>query len=756
MRKALLALFLLASITLLQSCFNFNSMRRSRVLYDPYSPFQYGFVNDDMIEEGEKLKKQYPDEDFLYNRVATTYTFDVDMSLLKAETKEDTKKNKSTSKSSSKKKKSKKKKKKESNVITVTEKNLDKVIGDLLEDVDESSWTKSGVTVIEKNQLDITALDDGLKFNHAIFYTGTESVSGVTATYADDETSKFIVPTLTKNYEDNGIFHSDVKVALMSLPTYVVGNSLQLNYSRYYNDYRYLTSIYFPEDHLVKEKVISIELPEGLDIEIVEMNFDGYEITRTEGAPPKPEKKKTSKSKKSKRTKKERPSRKSRKDKTKTPTKRIINYTIKETPAMRNEPYNYGYSHTVPHLLVMCKSYTDGKDTVQLMNNTGDLYKWYSKLANRMDNDNEKVKIIAQDLTKNFTTDEGKISAIFYWVQDNIRYLAFEDGIAAFKPDECQNVYEKRYGDCKGMANLTKEMLKSIGYDARLTWIGTDRIAYDGTTPTLSSANHMICMVYTDSVSKKRYFLDPTEKYVSFGDYAQRIQGRKVVVENGASYIVDSIPVYNYDHNKTERIENYSIEGKLLKGTVKRVYNGESKTLILRSYNSVKTDNRERALRSFLTNQNDYNLEADGMQHSDFTDRTQPFEISYNLSVKNHVLTKDNKQYINLEWDREWANYTIDTARYSHYTFQHKKHQIKTATLAIPAGYTISHLPQPIEVVNEYFVFRAAYKQQGNSIVYTKEIIMPKGHLHRKQIKEWNKAVLQLTDFYDSYIVLTK
>ena len=124
-----------------------------------------------------------------------------------------------------------------------------------MSDVDESSWTKSGVTVIEKNNLDITALDDGLKFNHAIFYTGTESVSGVTATYADDVTSKFIVPTLTKNYEDNGIFHGDVKVALMSLPTYVVGNSLQLNYSRYYNDYRYLTSIYFPEDHLVKEKV---------------------------------------------------------------------------------------------------------------------------------------------------------------------------------------------------------------------------------------------------------------------------------------------------------------------------------------------------------------------------------------------------------------------------------------------------------------------------------------------------------------------
>lgn len=760
MRKALLAAIIFSSLVVFQSCFLLKN-RKNRAIYDPFTPFMYGFVTDDMIEEGEKLRAQYPDEDFMYNRITQTYTFDVDIDLLKSEAKEKSKKNTKKSSGSSSKKKSKdkkkKKKKKEPSVIVVTESNLSKVVDDLLEDIETPTWPKSGVTVVEKNQVDITALDDNMRYQHAIFFNGAEGISGVTATYAGEDNTQFIVPTVVRNYEDNGIFHGDVKVALMALPTYVVGNSVQLNYSRYFNDYRYLTSVYLPEDHRVKEKVVTFELPEGLDIEIIEMNFDGYEITRTEGAPPKPEKKKkSSRSKKSKKTKKEPTTRKKRKDKTKTKTTKTINYIIKNTAPMGNEPASYGHSHTVPHLLVMCKSYTNGKDTIPLMGNTGDLYSWYSQLAGKMENDNSKLKEIAQDIVKDIESDEERIAAIFYWVQDNIRYLAFEDGIAAFKPDECQNVYNKRFGDCKGMANLTKEMLKTLGYDARLTWIGTERIAYDGTTPSLSSANHMICMVYTDSVNKKRYFLDPTEKYVSFGDYAQRIQGRKVVVENGDSYIVDSIPVYNYDHNKIVRTENYTIDGKLLKGDVKRVYNGESKTLVLRSYNSVGTEKRERALRSFLTNRDDYNLEAANMQHTDFGMRSQPFEISYNLTVKNHVLSNGNKLYVNLEWDRDWANYTLDTARYTHYTYQHKKHLVKTSTLAVPAGYSVSSLPQPVEVVNEYFIFRAAYKQQGNSIVYTKEIIMPKGHLHRKQVKAWNQAVLQLTNFYDSYIVLTK
>lgn len=79
-----------------------------------------------------------------------------------------------------------------------------------------------------------------------------------------------------------------------------------------------------------------------------------------------------------------------------------------------------------------------------------------------------------------------KIEAVFYWVQDNIRYIAFENGIMGFKPEAASKVYQNRYGDCKGMANLLKEMLKICGYDARLTWIGTNDIPYDYKTASLA------------------------------------------------------------------------------------------------------------------------------------------------------------------------------------------------------------------------------------------------------------------------------
>jgi len=731
MKKTPIAVTLAALITLLYSCI-------TPTLYNPYGPTWHNFATEEMISNGEKLREKYPDADFLYNKQAITYTFKVDEELLKEEDseffyEENTYRSRNAPTDY--------RGYYQSDVAYVdNESDLLRTINSTIKNINISKWRKNGISIIEKNELQVVTLDDGLRFDHTIFYTNTESVSGIKGKYANDARTSFIVPTYTKNYESNGIFHDDVKLAYSSTPMYVVGNTLDIEYKKKYNDYRYLTSIYFPEDYLVKEKTISIEIPEGLDIELVEMNFEGYDITRTENV--------SSTKVKEKRRKK--------KNVSKSKTTKTITYTIKNLPAMKGEYANYGSSHTVPHLLVICKTYTTKKDTINLMgSNTAALYKWYSTLANRMENEPSKIVTIAKDIVKGKTTDEEKISAVFYWVQDNIRYLAFEDGIAAFKPDECQNVYDKRYGDCKGMANLTKEMLKSLGYDARLTWIGTSRIAYAGTTPTLSSANHMICAVYLDSTKTNPYFLDATESYVSFGDYADRIQGRTVIIEDGENYIVDTIPVYPYSHNKIEKIENYTIEGKLLKGEVKNTYNGESKTTILSSYNSVKTHNRERAIRLFL-NQSDFNLSVANIKHSDFSERNKPFEINYTLGVKNRILTDGDKLYINLDWEREWTNYTIDTARYSHFSFRHKKHIASKISIALPQGYKVENLPQPVSIETTDFIFRLSYKQQGNKVVYTKEIIMPKGYLHRSNIKEWNSAIIQVSNFYDKYIILTK
>ncbi|HYG15091.1 MAG TPA: transglutaminase domain-containing protein [Bacteroidia bacterium] len=743
-RTSVIALFWFSLLTITSCTFTIRNVR----YWNPNFPLETNFVTQSMISKGEELQKKFPNEDYVYERVSVNYSFSVDEKLLKAQDQQ--------GKISNKKEKKKKKKKIQEEEDEEMMESADE-IKETAEDktMIESDWPESPVTVKEKNEISVIALKDKLNYYDGIDYSDNQSVSVISGTYGHKENSIFFVSTYNKNMEIDGIFHSDAKIALMNVPMYVKGNSLQLNYTRTYHDYRYVSSVYLVESAPCTEKVVSFEIPEGLDIEILEMNFEGYDITRTEGEVPQSEpedKERSNKKSKSKSKTKKKKSRKKLKELSK--NSKRINYVIKNTPGYGYENSSYGPSHSLPHLLVLTKGYSNGKDTTALMSNSDDLYKWYSTLVNKMDNETDKIKEAAKNITVDKTTDEEKISAIFYWVQDNIRYLAFEDGIAAFKPDECQNVYEKRYGDCKGMANLTKEMLKSLGYDARLVWIGTSRIAYPGDMPSLSVANHMICAVYLDN---KVYFLDATENYVSFGDYADRIQGRKVVIENGDSaYIVETIPSFTADHNKIESTEDYSLTNGLLTGTVKEIYNGESKTLILRSYNDVKLDKRERALRGFLTNGDNMSLTVSDVKHSDFNERNKPFEITYKMNAKGRALADGTQTLVNLEWERDWANAYMDTARLTHYSFYYKQHLVNKINFTVPQGMSVVRLPQEVTIINEYFVFKLNFSQQGNTITYNKEIVFPKGYLHRSQLKAWNDAITKVTNFYDSYIILKK
>src|SRR6201999_2976434 len=123
---------------------------------------------------------------------------------------------------------------------------------------------------------------------------------------------------------------------------------------------------------------------------------------------------------------------------------------------------------------------------------------------------------------------------------------------------KAQNVLNKKYGDCKGMANLTRSLLVALGFDARLCWIGTDHIAYDYSTPSLAVDNHMICAL---NYKGRFYFLDATESYIGFGQYAQRIQGRQVLIEDGDNFLLQRIPVVDGAQNEVLYKHDLHIDG---------------------------------------------------------------------------------------------------------------------------------------------------------------------------------------------------
>lgn len=551
-------------------------------------------------------------------------------------------------------------------------------------------------------------------------YDGQSRIDGVKI-YVNGNRDRSIQPK-DEFYSSGDIFYSDQRVYYFSLYFLKKGTSDEVDLEKTTLDPRYFTTIYFPEEQRVRQKTVEIVVPKWMHIEIKDMNFAGYSIRKTQQFDDRKQ-------------------------------ADIYTYTITNLPAFKNEENSPGPSYIYPHLLILSK-YADLKaGKLQYFNELKDQYAWYHSLVMQTKNDPAVMKARAAEITKGITGDLDKVKAIYQWVQENVRYIAFENGLAGFRPEKAQDVLNKKYGDCKGMANLTKNLLTALGFDARLCWIGTDHIAYDYSTPSLAVDNHMICAL---NYKGKFYFLDATESYIGFGQYAQRIQGRQVLIENGDSYLLQRIPVSGYEQNEVRHQYDLRIEGTALTGQVSHLWKGENKENILLRANAIRKNKLEEAILGFLSGDNP-NYVMTSVKQDGLENRNADLSFQYNLVYNKAATIFDNDIYIDPNFRKEFGNAAIDTVtRRMDYLFDCKGDWITEANLAVPSGYKVQDIPTGLDIQRKGYSFSVSCKLEGNVLKYRKAIVIKDVHLPRSGFGQWNMDIDQLKKTYLQQITLTR
>lgn len=523
--------------------------------------------------------------------------------------------------------------------------------------------------------------------------------------------------------ESNGIFYSDAKVCYFTIPFSKKGETCEVKIQQTYLNPRYFTTIYFPEKEFVSEKEVEIVIPKWMKVELKEMNFAGHTIQKTSAFD-------------SKRN------------------ADVYVYKIKNIPGMKSERNAPGPTYIYPHIMVLNKeaNIASGKQTY--FATLDDQYAWYRGLVKEVKVDDAVMKETAQRLTKNCKTDIEKIKTIFEWVQSNVRYIAFEDGLAGFKPAAPQEVLSKKYGDCKGKAILTKELLKALEFDARLAWIGTNHIAYDYSTPSLAVDNHMICALFFD---KHLYYLDATEEYIGFDEYAQRIQGRQVLIEDGEKYLLERVPERMPEQNTEVEKSFFQINNGNLAGKVEISYKGEEKEAFLTAVYGTKKDKLNDALTEYLRQGNSqYSILE--LKHSEMNAGNEFVSLSYNTETKVGIQQYDKEYYIDLDFRKEFLNSRIDTAkRKLDFVFPYKCHVIHETELTIPSTIKVESLPEGLNIARDGYRFTISYSQKSGKVIYRKEIVINNILLPRSRFSEWNRDIDALKKAYlDQISLITK
>jgi hypothetical protein len=525
---------------------------------------------------------------------------------------------------------------------------------------------------------------------------------------------------IDRSASSSEIFSDDSRVKFFNIGFTGYADVTRVESEKKYTDSKYLTTAYFHTWFPAKEKTIKVEIPDWLQLDIREFNFEGNKIT---------------------------------KQKTQEKGKTIITYKMQNIPALKNESRSLGMAYQWPHLVFVVKSFNyDGKDE-KGFGSVADLYNWYNYLYKKCVNKPDELKAKVTELIKGKSTEIDKTKAIFYWVQDNIRYIAFEDGLAGFIPATAQDVFKTKYGDCKGMANLITEMLKIAGLESYMTWIGTRHIPYDYTLPSLAVDNHCISTVV---IGGKEYFLDGTEKYVPFGDYAWRIQGKEVLIGKGDKYDVKKVPLMDIDKSKVLTQTTFQLKDNVLKGHVKATLTGEQRTSFHQYYHDLPNDDKKKLIQRFLEFGNK-NLTVSNVKTSDLNNREIPVVVEGDIDLSNYVITEDKEIYVGIDFFPEDVRGIIpDKDRQQDYELHSAYVSQDETELILPAGYKVVSFPVAIEEKNPDYDVNGSYVVKDNKVIFKKTLALKSGVIKKADFENWKKFTNKLKDFNSNLILIKK
>lgn len=550
--------------------------------------------------------------------------------------------------------------------------------------------------------------EEAWEYPHTIVFDSRSQITKLSVGRKRFKPSKLDV----SDYTNGELVHSDVELGKVAVRFNRKHKERRVSYTVELTDLRYLPPLFMVEPNAVFSSALTVEIPHWLELEVIpyQMKDDlKYHISDT------------------------------RNDRN-TRIYSINSYSFEPAFRLADSP---GPSHIYPNLLLVPREFTSRKLQRQTMfNSVQDLYSWYRKLVQEVDNQWFKVDDELSYILNLNTNDDTKLSQIYHWVQENIRYLAFEDGMAGYRPQSPSKVYSNGYSDCKGTAMLLRHLLIRAGYDARLCWMSTAHLAYSYDQPSLAADNHMICAVITpdDTV-----FLDATDKYANYGALHPQVADRPVLMEDGSNYIRTRTPGYKRmeDEMRLSSDTRITMDGSI-RGSTRLEAKGLGKEVLMSSV--LPSRIKWSGLKSTLTDDVNFKIlpEDDYWRLWSADDETIQMEFQFETTLKAGLFNGDlllPMSYLGLytpppiDHDRSYA-----VVLPQHHNYLHQ------LSLDIPEGYIVGELPEPLVIDQGPLQAEITYQIEPAGIKVDYQLHFPEAVIPQDQFQAWSAAHRQLMD----------
>jgi len=432
--------------------------------------------------------------------------------------------------------------------------------------------------------------------------------------------------------------------------------------------------------------------------------------------------------------------------------KHIYTFSAQNLKYIEREPLSPFYRDIFPRVLISpndfcfdsyCGSMSD-------WNNYG---KWISELLKNQDVLSPDFISKIKDLTKDAKNNREKVEILYTYLQNNWRYVSIQLGIGGWRPISASSVSKSNYGDCKGLSNLMKAMLKAVDIPSNYCTIYSGEKKYfTKDFPNLNEFNHAILMVPFENDS---IWLECTSQILPFGYVHGRIAGHDVVVMTNDGGKMCRLPVYPDSLNRKESTLVIDLAGD---GSIKGEAVFVEKLHGYSYYVQDMTSKDRKDVLSYLNGNMKFPKAQFDRIHAKEDKSSMPScTLTAGFEAEEFANRTGTRMFIPAcpLHKREFGvfsakNRNLDIVINNGYS------QADTIIYNLPEGYVLESSPKDISVKTQYGTFEASAKQEEGKVIYSQNIDVFTGIYDKSEYSAYKAFYDQITNASKQRFVLKK
>jgi len=508
---------------------------------------------------------------------------------------------------------------------------------------------------------------------------------------------------------ESWVFHDNGKNVVFDTREMGEGYRMVLNYTKRVKHPEFFDMYFFVSNFPIEKSVLKIVYDSDIELKFHEMNLNSRNVKT---------------------------------DAQTTGPVTLRSWTVESIEAYKTDEGGFNMRYYVPHMLMQIVSMNRNGQKINVGGTPEQLHNLFAGFLKlrQPETEMDQVNSLTNDLILNKSSDIEKIDTIFRWVQSNIKYIAFEDGINGYVPRSCSSVMKNRYGDCKDMSALLVEMLRHAGIEeSYMAWVGTRDVPYKmGEFPSPISCNHVICVVSRGENSY--YYLDATSSETGYILPPHNLQQKDLLIHfNDEKFELFDVPAVSPDSNFIRTKIQFTVnDHDSIFGTGTDFYGGYEREDISYSLSNIQGEDLDLYVSEIaLGGQNRFNLKT--YEISNLHNKNSDLQLDYTFSVDNLCIKDGNSIIINP------ALFKPRISKYSVEEFDLPRFKKNCRTIeyiyeiTLPAGYQVKSFPENMNFSGLDFNFDGTFHIENNivkvSLIYSHNLLS----IIPGRFDEWNE-----------------